>query len=233
MYAGRHEEALTAIKHAFQLNPKPPEDYYGLLGRAEFFNSNYQNALSSQLKAGEQNLRFRHELLMTYGELGRTDDAAAVLEKIQYRMPFANLGYYRTRYAHYERELDVEHMIGALRKAGVPPNAYGFEGSSADRLGADELQTLVTGNAWVGTDGLGMHFVQQISADGRIAFRNSTSLLVGKSWIDSDRLCVRFRTSMQGRDDCGYVYRNPNGSAAEQNEYVRVALGSIYYFSLK
>ena len=68
---------------------------------------------------------------------------AAVLEKIQYRMPFANLGYYRTRYAHYERELDVEHMIGALRKAGVPSNAYGFEGNPADRLGADELQALV------------------------------------------------------------------------------------------
>ena len=170
---------------------------------------------------------------MTYGELGRKEDAAILLERIQYRMPFANLGYYRTRYAHYKRKQDVEHMIEALRKAGVPKNAYGFDGDIMDRLDADELQALAVGNTWAGVDSLGEHFVQQISEDGRVAFRNSGSLMVGNSWIDDNRFCVKYRTSMLGRDDCGHVYRNPEGRAPEQNEFVRVALGSVYYFSVQ
>jgi len=58
-------------------------------------------------------------------------------------------------------------------------------------------------------------------------------MLVGNAWIEGDQFCVRFSADLLGRDDCGSVYRNPNGTADERNEYVRVALGNLYYFSLK
>ncbi len=67
----------------------------------------------------------------------------------------------------------------------------------------------------------------------QVAFRNSYSMLTGEAWIDKDLFCVRFPGNLLGRDDCGPVYRNPKGTTEQRNEYARVALGNIYYFSLK
>ena len=122
-------------------------------------------------------------------------------------------------------------MIGAFRKLGIPENAFGFEGSAESRLDSEALENLAVGRIWRGVDNLGVSFVQQVSEDGRIAFRDNTSLMAGTAWIDKDMFCVRFSSNMGGRDDCGHIYHNPNGSSDEQNEYVRVALGNIYYFS--
>ena len=229
MYAGRHEEALKAISRAFDLNPKPAEELYGLLGRAQFFNEMYDEAAVSLSKVGANNLRFRHELLMTYGQLDSAEPSKRVLEGIVGRMPFTNLGYYRARYAHY-RDEDVEKMLEGLRKAGVPENAYGFRGKKEDRLDSNSLKGLLE-KTWRGSDNTGMRFVQQISGDSNIAFRSESSLLVGTAWIENDMFCARFRTSLLGRKDCGYVYHNRGGTQNDRNEYIRTALGQIYYFS--
>ena len=232
MYAGEHEEALASVKMVLELNPTPPDDLKGLLGLAEFFNGNYQQALF-WLEKAQMVQHSQHDLLMTYGELGKRDEAGILFDKIRVFTPFANLGHYRIRYAHYKREQDLEHMITALRKAGVPDNAFGFEGNPVDQLGSAELKELIAGNAWTGADYYGSDFVQQVTDEGGIAFRNSTSMLAGDAWIDGDRFCVRFSADLLGRDDCGPVYRNPDGTTQERNEYVRVALGNLYYFSLK
>ena len=97
-----------------------------------------------------------------------------------------------------------------------------------------ELEALIAGNTWVGIDYLGSEFVQQVSDEGKIAFRNSNSMLVGEAWVAQDNFCVNFSANMQGRDDCGPVYHNPSGGpVSSKNEYIRVALGNLYYFSLK
>lgn len=124
-------------------------------------------------------------------------------------------------------------MIEALRKTGVPENAFGFEGSVQNRLDSEALEKLVAWKAWSGVDNDGMRFIQQISEDGRIAFHNNASLLVGTTWTEDDKFFVKFRTSMLGRKDCGHIYRNPAVTRHEQNEYVRVALGTIYYFTVQ
>ena len=100
-------------------------------------------------------------------------------------------------------------------------------------MNANELEALIAGNSWVGIDYLGSEFVQQVSDEGKIAFRNSNSMLLGKAWIAQDKFCVNFSASMQGRDDCGAIYHNPSGTVSGENEYIRVALGNLYYFSLK
>ncbi len=232
MYAGEHQAALLAVTKALKLNPKPPVYYYGLLGRAEFFNKNYEKALF-WLKKAEGRAQFRHEMLMTYGELGMHDEARNEFNKVLIGRPFANLGHYRIQLAHYKRALDLDHMISALRRAGVPEHPFGFKGRAADGLNTNELETLIAGNTWVGVDYLGSEFVQQISDEGKIAFRNSNSMLVGEAWVEQDKFCVNFSANMQGRDDCGPVYHKPSGTVSGKNEYIRVALGNLYYFSLK
>jgi len=159
MYAGEHPEALASVKLAFELNAAPPDNLIGLIGLAEFFNGNYQQALL-RLEKARKVQHSQHDLLMVYGELDKRDEARILFDKIRVLTPFANLAHYRVRYAHYKREQDLEHMITALRKAGVPENAYGFEGNPKDKMGAPELKALISGNAWVGIDHLGSDFVQ-------------------------------------------------------------------------
>lgn len=225
IYAGQHHAALESITTALKLNPRPPEHFYGWLGKAQYLIGNYDEAALSLEKIHW----FRETKVMTYAQLGRVDEAKALLE----RMPsFANLGWYRARYAHYKRKQDREHMIDGLRKAGLPEHAFGFEGSAQNRLDSENLQKLAVGKAWSGVDSSGTPFTLQISTDGRIAFKNVSTLMVGTARIEQDMLCVKFRSNILGRDDCGHVYRNQGGNREQQNEYVWAAIGAIYYFSV-
>ncbi len=224
IYYGQPEVALDAIGTALKLNPKPPKFFYGLLGEAQYLTERYSEAVISLAKSDW----FQRQRAMTFAQLGRFEEAKAMRDTMP---PFANLGWFRARLAHYRREQDVEHMIDGLRKAGVPENAFGFEGKNENRLSTESLEKLAIGKAWSGIDGFGRPFDQQISDDGRIAHNNHVTLLAGKVWIEEDKLCVRFRSNILGRDDCGYVYRNQNGSRDQKNEYVWSAIGNIYYFS--
>lgn len=222
---GEHEAALKAIDTALELNPRPPDYFYGWRGKAQYLSGQYEAAALTLQKVHW----FRPSRLMTYGQLGRMEEAAS----LRLKMPlFANLNWYRARYAHYKRERDRVHMIEGLRKAGIPENAYGFEGKAQDRLDSQMLKELALGNAWSGSDSSGGPFTQQISADGRIAFKNASTLMVGTFRIEQDMLCVKFPSNILGRDDCGFVYRNQDGSRSQQNEYVWAAIGANYYFSV-
>ena len=228
-YAGRHDAAGAALAKAFELNPKPPEWFHGHLARLQYFAGQYEDAAASLDKTPW----FDYLRLMVYGQLGRTEDAKEVLDAILADTRFASLNWYRTREAHYRREEDMEHMLDGLRKGGLPEHVFGFEGRTENRLDTAALEQLTAGKAWRGVDNFGIGFVQQISGDGRIAFRNDTTLLVGNAWIKDDMFCVRFSSNVLGRDDCGYVYHNPEGTPDENNEYVRTAIGNIYYFSVE
>jgi tetratricopeptide (TPR) repeat protein len=225
IYDGQAEAALEAIGTALKLNPKPPKFFYGLLGEAQYLTGRYDEAVVSLAKSDW----FGRQRAMTFGQLGRFEEAQAIRNTMP---PFANLGWHRARLAHYRSEQDIEHMIDGLRKAGVPENAFGFEGKTEDRINSEPLEKLTVGKAWSGIDGYGRPFEQQISKDGRIAYNNHVTLLVGKVWIAGDKLCVRFHSNIMGRNDCGYVYHNQDGSRDQNNEYVWTAIGNTYYFSV-
>jgi TolB-like protein/class 3 adenylate cyclase/tetratricopeptide (TPR) repeat protein len=232
VWAGRHAEALEAMETAFRLDPKPPAYFHGDLGVVLFFNRRYGEAVGHLEKTREAGVDYREELAMTYGALGRLGEAKAVVERITETMPFANLAYYRVIYAHHKREEDLEHRLEALRTAGVPAWAYGYQPRLEDRLNRDSLEELTFGRTWAGYDSAGAQFVQEISEDGRIAFRSRASLLVGTARLKTDMLCVKFPAALLDREDCGYVYRTPGDTPEGATEFVRVALGDIYHFSV-
>jgi TolB-like protein/class 3 adenylate cyclase/Flp pilus assembly protein TadD len=232
VYAGRHAEALEAMETAFRLDPKPPAYFHGDMGLALFFNRRYDEAIGHLEKTREAGVDYREELAMTYAELGRLGEAKAVVEGMYETFPFANLAYFRLLYAHYKREEDLEHRIEALRKAGVPDWPYGYQPSLADRLDRESLEALTFGRTWAGYDSAGARFVQEFNEDGRVAFRGRASLLVGTARLEADMLCVKFPAELLDREDCGYVYRTPGDTPEGATEYVRVALGDIYYFSV-
>ena len=141
--------------------------------------------------------------------------------------------YYRVLYSHHKRPEDLEHRIEALRKAGLPERAYAYDVEAADRIGGPALDALTFGHTWVGHDATGAPFIQQFATDGRVAFKGRASLLSGTAEIKEDLLCIEFPGSLLGREDCGYVYRLPENTPAGAGDYVRVALGDVYYFSVE
>jgi TolB-like protein/class 3 adenylate cyclase/Flp pilus assembly protein TadD len=231
VYAGRHDEALEAMETAFRLNPKPSHFSHGYMGWLLFFHRRYDEAIEHLEKAAEEDF-FREEYLaMAYAELGRVADAEAAVEFVFRDIPFANLAYFRVLNAHYKRKEDLELIIGALAKAGVPAWPYGYDPGNNERLTGDALHDLTFGRNWLGRDAEGAEFYQQSTDDGRIAMRTRGMLLVGTVRIKGDQLCVELPAAVLGRHDCGYVYRNSEGTLEEHNEYVRVTLRSIYHFS--
>jgi tetratricopeptide (TPR) repeat protein len=86
-----------------------------LLGR-------YDDALLVLEEAMERNPAFDRthlHLAATYAQLGQLDDAAWEVEEALAISPDISLEK-ESRQALYLRESDIEHYVGALRKAGVP-----------------------------------------------------------------------------------------------------------------
>ena len=232
MLAGDHARAESLMKTAFKLNPKPPKHYDGELGIMAFFRRDYERA---EKLLGEPDLEYHYSkwLAMAKAELGKTAEARAQMDKIYKYIPFANLAYYRTLFGHFRRKEDLELLIAALEKAGVPEWPYGYQPLQEHQLDEKSLAGITFGRTWFGHDSRGNPFVQQFTNDGRVAFRGRASLLTGTVKLKGDLLCIEFPGAMLGREECGYVYRNPGEGSEQRIEYVRVALGDIYYFSVK
>ncbi len=232
MLAGEHAKAESVMKSAFKLNPRPPAYYDGELGIVAFFRHDYGQA-QELFQNSDLDYHFGTWLAMAYAELGRIAEARGEMEKIYKYVPFANLAYYRTLFSQFKRQEDLELVLGALKKAGVPEWPYGYQPVREYRLDGQSLDEITFGRVWIGRDSNGVVFIQQFTDDGRVAFRGRASLLTGTVRLDADLLCIEFPGALLGREECGYIYLNPDGSAEQQSEYVRVALGDIYYFSVK
>lgn len=228
---GEHAEAQSEMESAMRLNPKAPNWYHAELGIINFLRRDYETAITL-LSRGDEYYKYQLWIAMTYAQLGRQDKARARIEPTYEDIPFANRAYFRTLFAHFRRDEDLEHMMGALADAGVPEWPFGFEPTTDNRLDESALRKITSGHKWTGNDFRGNRFVQQLTEDGRVAFRGHASLLTGSFHLEGNLLCVKFPGTLLGREDCGYVYRNPDGTPEERNEYVRVSIGDIYYFSV-
>ena len=57
----------------------------------------------------------------------------------------------------------------------------------------------------------------------------------GRAWlsVEEDGLCYDIPAVPLSRRFCGRIYRNPDGTPDERNEYVRVDIFDVHHFSLK
>jgi adenylate cyclase len=121
-YTGQFETALEALDRAKQINPQGTGIYLAVEGRILFLLGRYDDALLVLEEAMERNPAFDRihlHLAATYAQLGQLDDAAWSVEEAFAISPDISLEKER-RQALYLRESDIEHYVGALRKAGVP-----------------------------------------------------------------------------------------------------------------
>ena len=56
-------------------------------------------------------------------------------------------------------------------------------------------------------------------------------MLIGNASVEGNKLCYWYEQFLLARKYCGYVYRNPDGSRRDEDEYVDVNAIAIDFFT--
>jgi len=124
--AGRFQEAISFSNKAIRLNPIPPYFYLQLLGSAYRNAGQYEEAITASNKAVKlspnppASFIARLELAASHSLLGREKEARAEVAEILKIAPKFSLEYMATKVTYYKNRADLERLIAALRKAGLP-----------------------------------------------------------------------------------------------------------------
>ncbi len=121
-YSGTFEKGLEALDQAMRINPWGTGVYLSVKGRIFFNMERYDEALPILEESVSRNPaidRMHLTLAAIYAQLGRIEDAEWSVEEALAINPDITLTKER-RESIYQSESDLEHFLGALRKAGVP-----------------------------------------------------------------------------------------------------------------
>jgi len=119
--AGRWEEGIPILKKAIRLNPFPPVYYFYSLGRSYMMTGRYEEAIKTYKKSLSVNpnfLRAHLGLTATYILSDRVAEAKVAATEILRINPKFSLEHF-SKTLPYKNQADREHLINALRKAGL------------------------------------------------------------------------------------------------------------------
>jgi adenylate cyclase len=234
-YAGRPAEAVEAAETAIRLNPKPPASVLLTAGLALFLDKPYDRAIGALKQARDVAPKLNEPLeflAMTYAQAGRLEEAKQEIDMLLQRIPSVNVQFSQAVYAHHRRPEDLARRLEGLRKAGLPEWPYGYPDDPEKRLDGAQASMLTFGRTWQGQHQSGEPFLMQISEDGTTAYRSPTSLRTGMLSLRDNRLCDQSDDFLLGRDNCGYLYHDPQNIAGAEYEYVYVNAFSLMNFSV-
>jgi adenylate cyclase len=119
--AFRYKEALAYLERALRMNPFPPAYYFMQIGTAHSFLRNYKEAVSAFKKAlslSPKNQFARFQLIVTYVEMGRLEEARAEAEELLMIDPRWNaMGFLKT--APWKDPEVMERWAEAIKRVGL------------------------------------------------------------------------------------------------------------------
>ena len=118
-WVGRAQEGIENVKTAIRLNPRHPDWYLWSLGVAYYDARRYQEAATTLASRKSPNLKSNLYLAAAYAQLGRQDEAQATIRKILEQNPESSIEYWG-KAQPYQDEVDLNHYIEGLRRAGLP-----------------------------------------------------------------------------------------------------------------
>jgi len=120
--AARPQEAIPYYKKAMRLNPSPPQWYYIQLGQSYRMLGRYEESVAQLKKAlalAPNSFMAYIQLLFTYAEMGREDEARAAAEEMMRINPEFSVDRYAKMYFFYKDKEYCKRWVEALRKAGL------------------------------------------------------------------------------------------------------------------
>jgi TolB-like protein/class 3 adenylate cyclase/Flp pilus assembly protein TadD len=129
IHAGRSGEAFDFVKTAMRIDPNYPAYYLYVLGLAHFNIEQFEEAANSferALKRNPINYRPLIYLAAAYAHMGRKQEAAAAIQKLNETLPFVSVDFesHPVMSGRYKRSVDKDRLLDGLRKAGLPETPY-------------------------------------------------------------------------------------------------------------
>jgi adenylate cyclase len=121
-YAGRFDEAIQANEKAIRLNPFPPVTYFRFACMSYIGAGRYEEAIAAGKKAITiaPDEHMSHMLLAAaYSLAGRQDEANIETKEVLRLNPKFSAAFWG-KTLPYKNQVDREHLIGAMLKAGLP-----------------------------------------------------------------------------------------------------------------
>ena len=132
-----------------------------------------------------------------------------------------------------DRETKKSFAEGYI-KAGLPGELDDvYKISSENKLTDDELRGFFLGHKVTGIElATGKQWWVERSKNGKASIREGDKFDTGKSWVEDGMLCDQWDNLYEGLRDCWVIYRNPEGTAENHDEYLGAPGYGIYPFSL-
>jgi adenylate cyclase len=202
-------------------------------GMAFLLHGDYDRAIETLERARPEALRgevgVSGLLAAAYARAGRLNEAHDVAAEARRRTPVVSIELWCVQYAHFRNDQDLEHLLDAMRDAGLPEWPLNFRGDDRDRLNGEDISRLAFGRTWRGRTEAGESALLQFSRDGKTAFRTPTQIVTGTAFVDGDMLCQQSENVLLGRPRCGPVYRRTHDPG--EPEYTYVNAFTVFHFS--
>jgi len=169
-----------------------------------------------------------------YAQAGRIQEAKALLDERIKNFPASmkNVRWFMSRMTLKDLKA-MEGWAEGFIKAGLPGKSSEFYKISAEkRLTGEELRKLFFGRKVSGSDMItGKQWWVERGDDGKATIGDGDKSDTGKSWIEEDMICDQWDNLYENLRDCWVVYRNPDGSPKNNDEYLGAPGYGIYPFS--
>jgi adenylate cyclase len=119
VFDSRPFEAIECARKAFRLNPRPPSQYYWLLGWSQYAAGQYAEAavtLSHPVARDAGCQRIRAAAL---AQLGRTEEAGLAAREFMAVIPRFSIAEW-AKGQPFRLAADLQHFVDGYRKAGLP-----------------------------------------------------------------------------------------------------------------
>jgi TolB-like protein len=239
VYSGRPEEAIPYAKRSMLLNPRDKSVPLHRIALAHFCMGQFEEAAKLSNEALKLNPDFHPAagvLAASYAHLGRIEEARAAME-IYYK------GWGRTKPSlemamYWFPSKNPEHaasLAEGFLKAGMSgkPGGY-YKVSDELKLKGEEITSLFFGTEIAGFVGKNREWRIGRMEQGEAKFWYRSKLIgSGKSCLEGDALCNQWDKAIGGLKYCMDVFRNPQGTPEEKNEYVILADYGIFGCSIE
>lgn len=232
---GELDQAQAEVEIARTLNPALPTELRLVSAMVAFAQERYAESVAEFTEVSKSVPRSElvlEHLAAAYAYLGDKDKALATVTELRGILPITNLGFYAVLRKNVGTSDQISRFIEGLRRAGIPEWPYGDERRPEDRLGVDELRTVIKGPRWVGELKNGVSFVQEFEGRDGFGYSSSGSMLTGKVAVVGDQLCQVIEGYLLNRPSCGYVYRNASDRDHPVVPFVYVSIDAVKYFAV-
>lgn len=241
IFNGRPKEARVYLGAAIQVDPGWTDWRYYQAGLADFGQDRFEEAVASleqiDFASPEPWAKFYglQVLVSAYGHLGRSDGIATAMEKLKKVLLERNDGepnlLLTQQFFVFKNEADIDRLLRGLSKAGVPELPTDVDLDAKDRLTGPEIKFIALGHEL-----RGRKIAPEIepyrriaAADGSIRVTIGSTTTTGTTWIQRNFLCNAYPRSLT---TCGAFFRNPSGTAGQQNEYRSIYRWNRFEFSV-